>query len=372
MAMPINSGGQIHPQYGAQPFRQGPVAPQGQPNPTDGFVPSQGMAPQQQMAPQQPPGHVFPNGLKVESFAQNGHQTALYATMPGGPGGLLGGPILVSISTVPAQTNLGVGFQQAQAYELGADGKALRDENNQPKTLPTQVMSDGRIYVQTDKDNPSSPLVMLDTDGSYGIATPARPKVQGDPQMNMGYSREQAEFVKLDGTRGWRVNEEVGAFGQNQGGGGLGSLLTMGMGGGAAGGREVTYTEVHQTQKGMESRDVRVSQQPGAPMPGFRQEGNDWSSMFTMNPPDTRERTVVQEGPGMRLEGGWSGKRALSLFTGKAGWGTNTWTYGKQETIHFTPLSTQKMMQQGMPDLNQPPAGPPPMPNTPPPLPNGF
>ncbi len=377
VAFPVNSGGPIQPQYGTQPNRfQAPVQQQ-TPNPTDGFVPTQGMAPQQQMAPQQPTGHTFPNGLKLESVAQNGHQTALYATMPGGPGGLLGGPILVSISTVPAQTNLGVGFQQAQAYELGADGKALRDENNQPKTLPTQVMSDGRIYVQTDKDNPSSPLVMLDTDGSYGIATPARPKIQGDPQMNMGYTREQAEFVKLDGSRGWRVQEEVGAFGQNQGGGGgLGSLLTMGMmPSGGGGGREVTYTEVQQTQKGMESRDVHFSQKPGEPWPGFRQQsGNDWGlSMLTTSPPDTRERTVVQEGPGMRLEGGWNTKRALSLFTGKAGWGTNTWTYGKQETILFTPLSTQKMMQAqgGPPPMpGAPPPGP--APNTPPPLPNGF
>ncbi|MBX3170919.1 MAG: hypothetical protein KF760_26160 [Candidatus Eremiobacteraeota bacterium] len=363
MAFPVNSGGQIHPQYAQQPVRpQTPVQPQ-TPNPTDGFVSSQGVAP-----PQQPPGHVFPNGLKIEGFTQGGQQTALYATMPGGPGGLLGGSILVSISTLPAQNTLGASFQQAQAYELGADGKALRDENNQPKTLPTTVMPDGRVYVQTDKDNPSAPLVMLDPDGSYGLATPARPKVPGDAQMNMGYTREQAEFVKPDGSRGWRVNEDVGAFGQNTGGG-LSSMLTMGMGG-SGGGREVTYTEVQQTQKGLESRDVHFSQQPGAPWPGFSQ-GNQWSKLLTMNPPDTRERTVVQEGPGMRLEGGWSGKRALSLLTGKSGWGTNTWTYGKQETVHFVPLSTQKMMQpQGAPPPLQ--NTPPVLDNTPPPLPNGF
>ena len=95
---------------------------------------------------------------------------------------------------------------------------------------------------------------------------------------------------------------------------------------------------------------------------------------MTLNVPDTRERTVQQQGPVMRLEGGWSGKRMLNLFTGKAGLGMNTWTYGKQETITFVPLSTQKMMQ--------PPPGQPPLPNTPPvmggppqsppPLPEGF
>ena len=369
VAFPVNSGGPINPQYGTQPNRYAAPPQQHIPKPTDGYVPTQGMAPQQMAPPPQPSGHVFPNGLKIEAVTHGAQQTALYATLPGGPGGLLGAPIMLSISTVPAQNTLGANFQQAQAYELGADGKALRDENNQPKTLPTTVMSDGRVYVQTDKNNPSAPLVMLDPDGSYGIATPAKAKVQGDPQLNMGYSREQAEFVKPDGSRGWRVNEEVGAFGQNSGGGGLSSMLTMGMGG-SSDGREVTYTEVQQTQKGLESRDVHFSQQPGGAWPGFSQ-GNQWSKMLTLNPPDTRERTVLQEGPGMKLEGGWSGKRALSLLTGKSGWGTNTWTYGKQETVYFVPLSTQKMMQpQGAPPplVNTPPV----MDNTPPPLPNGF
>ncbi len=371
MAFPVNSGGgQIHPQYGNQPTRpQAPVHQQ-TPNPTDGFVPNQhAMAPQQQMAPQQPPGHVFPNGLKIEAFSQGGQQTALYATMPGGPGGLLGGSILLSISTLPAQNTLGASFQQAQAYALDGNGKVARDENQQPKTLPATVMSDGRVYVQTDKDNPNAPLVMLDPDGSFGLATPARPKVAGDAQMNMGYTREQAEFVKPDGSRGWRVREEVGAFGQESGGLGLGSMMGM-MGMGGAGGREVTYTEVNQTQKGLESRDVHFSQEPGAPWPGFSQ-GNQWSKMLTMNKPDTRERTVVQEGMGMKLEGGWTGKRVMGLLTGTAGWGANTWSYGKQETIHFVPLSTQNMMQaQGTPPPL--PNTPPVQSNTPPPLPPGF
>lgn len=377
MAFPVNSGGgQIHPQYGNPPMRpQAPVQQQAS-NPTDGYVPNQqGVAPQQQMAPQQPPAQAFANGLRLEAFSQNGQQTALFATMPGGPGGLLGTSILVSVSTLPAQNTLGGSFQKADAYELDGNGKVQRDENQLPKTLPATVMSDGRVYVQTDKDNPNAPLVMLDPDGSFGLATPARPKVQGDSQLNMGYTREQAEFVKPDGSRGWRVNEEVGSFAQEQqAGGGLGSMMGM-MGGmmgmGAGAGREVTYTEVHQTQKGMESRDVHFSQEPGGAWPGFSQ-GNQWSKMLTMNKPDTRERSVVQEGMGMKLEGGWSGKRVMGLLTGTAGWGASTWSYGKQETVHFVPLSTQKMMQaQG---------GPPPLPNTPPvqqsntppPLPPGF
>lgn len=374
VAFPVNSGGQINPQYGTQPNRYaGPPQQQPNANPTDGYVPGQGIAPPQMAPPQQPAGHIFSNGLKIEPFTHGAQQTALYATLPGGPGGLLGAPIMLSISTLPAQNTLGASFQQAQAYEMGADGKVLRDESNQPKTLPATVMSDGRVYVQTDKDNPSAPLVMLDPDGSFGLATPARPKVQGDPQMNMGYTREQAEFAKPDGSRGWRLNEEVGAFGQESGGsGGLGSLFTMGMGMGAGstGGREVTYTEVQQTPTGMEARDLHFSQQPGGAWPGFSQ-GNQWSKMFTMNPPDTRERTVESQGPGMMIKGGWTGKRAMSLLMGKSGWGTSSWTYKSPQDQYFVPLSTQKMMQpQGAPPplVNTPPV----LDNTPPPLPNGF
>ncbi len=365
VAFPVNSGGQINPQYGVQPNRYAGPPQQANPNPTDGYVPGQPVAPQQQ-----PPAHVFPNGLKIESFTHGAQQSAIYATLPGGPGGLLGAPIMLSISTQPAQNTLGASFQQAQAYEMGADGKVLRDEANQPKTLPTTVMSDGRVYVQTDKDNPSAPLVMLDPDGSFGITTPAKPRVQGDPQMNMGYTREQAEFAKPDGTRGWRLNEEVGGFGQNQGGGGgLGSLLTMGMGG-AGNGREVTYTEVQQTHTGMEARDVHFSQEPGGAWPGFSQ-GNQWSKMFTMNPTDTRERTVESQGPGMMIKGGWNGKRAMNLLMGKSGWGANSWTYKSAPDQYFVPLSTQKMMgpQGGPPPLSN---TPPVLDNTPPPLPNGF
>ena len=93
--------------------------------------------------------------------------------------------------------------------------------------------------------------------------------------------------------------------------------------------------------------------------------------MLAMNQPDARERSVTQEGPGLKLEGGWSGKRMMKLFTGGAGLGTNTWTYGKQETIYFVPLSTARnMAPQGAPPplVNTPPV----FDNTPPPLPNGF
>ncbi|MBS2037441.1 hypothetical protein JST97_20800 [bacterium] len=376
MAFPVHpNGGQIGTGYNNQPVRYQPqVLPQQQSNPTDGFVPTQqtqGMMP----PPQQPQVASFQNGLSVQHLSQNGQMTGMYATLPGGPGGLLGSSIMLCLSTAPAQNTLGAKFTQAQAYELGADGKVLRDDQNQPKALKADIMADGRVYVQTDKDNPSAPLVMLDPDGSFGLATPAQPRVQGDPQFNMGYTREQVEFVKPDGTRGWRLNEDVGSFSQaSNSSGGLTGMLTSGLGM-SSGGRDVTYTEVQETpQRQLESRDIHFKQAgPGAPWPGFSQ-GNQWSKMLAMNAPDSRERTVHQEGPVIRLEGGWSGKRMLSLFTGKAGLGVNSWTYGKQETVTFVPLSTQKSMQ--------PPPGQPPLPNTPPvmggplqsppPLPEGF
>jgi hypothetical protein len=356
VAFPVNSGGgQINTGYGYPQVRTQLPGIQQQPNPTDGFMPTP--QPQPTM-PAQPQGMRLNNGLIIQNLSQNGQQSGMYATLPGGPGGLLGAPIMISLSTAPAQNTLGASFTQAQAYEVGADGKVLRDEQNQPKTLKADVMPDGRVYVQTDKDNPSAPLVMLDPDGSYGIATPAQARVQGDPQFNMGYTREQAEFVKPDGSRGWRVHEDVQPFNQGSNNGMLAGIMTGGLSMGNSAGRDVTYTEVQQTQKGLESRDIHFKQAPGAPWPGFSQ-GNQWSKMLAMNAPDSRERSVTQEGPVMKLEGGWSGKRMLSLFTGKAGMGVNTWTYGKQETITFIPLSTQKMMQAQ-------PGGPPPLPNTPP------
>lgn len=376
MAFPVNSGGgQINTGWGNPQIRNQQPGIQQQPNPTDGFTPTQqaqGMAP-----PPQPQGMRLNNGLSIQHLSQNGQQTGMYATLPGGPGGLLGAPIMISLSTAPAQNTLGATFTQAQAYEVGTDGKVLRDEQNQPKTLKADVMPDGRVYVQTDKDNPSAPLVMLDPDGSYGIATPAQPRVQGDPQLNMGYTREQAEFVKPDGSRGWRVHEDVQPFNQGSNNGGmLTGMLTGGLsmlGGGA--GRDVTYTEVQQTQKGLESRDIHFKQAPGAPWPGFSQ-GNQWGKLLAMNAPDSRERSVTQEGPVIKAEGGWSAKRLGSLLMGKSGLGANTWTYGKQETVTFVPLSTQKMMQQqpgGPPTLpNTPPVMGGPPPQTPPPLPDNF
>lgn len=369
VAFQVNqNNGFIPPTGGPQPTRFAPPVQQQPTSPTDGFVPTQHQ--QVQQPPPQPQVHQLNNGLQIQAFGNGQQQTGLYATLPGGPGGLLGAPIMISLSTLPAENTLGASFQQAQAYEMGADGKAVRDENNQPKTLPTSVMADGRVYVQTNKDNPNAPLVMLDPDGSFGLATPAQPKVQGDSQFNLGYTREQAEFVKPDGSRGFRVKEDVGAFQQGEAGGGLGSMLTGGMLQSNAGARPVTYTEVQQTQKGLESRDLHFSQQPGAPWPGFSQ-GNKWISLSALNGPDSRERSVVQQGPGLKLEGGWTGKRMLSLLSGKSGLGTNSWTYGKQEPIYFVPLSTQQnMAPQGAPPplVNTPPV----FDNSPPPLPNGF
>ena len=311
------------------------------------------------------------NGLNLKYFKQNGQITGLYATLPGGPGGLLAAPVLLSISVVPGQNTLGAQFQQATAYQVGGDGKVLRDEQNQPKALPATVMSDGRVYVQTHPDNPNAPLTMLDSDGSYGLSTPARLKVEGDAQGTQGYTREQSEFIKPDNTRGFRVHEEVGALGQASQGSGLAGMLTMGMmSSGTSGGREVTYTEVQQTPQGpLQSRDLHVTQAPGQNWPQFSQ-GTQWKSLLAMNAPDARERSVIQEGPGLKLEGGWSGKRMLSLFTGKAGMGASSWTYGKQETIRFLPLSRQQ--QGGQPAAPTTPAPPPAPANTPPPLPSDL
>ncbi|MBT9585644.1 hypothetical protein IV102_20050 [bacterium] len=367
MAFQVNSNTPSYSQVGARPTPPTGGANEQQPAQPQDRVNLQGTPP-----PSDPLKKTLSNGLQLKYLQQNGQTTGLYATLPGGPGGLLAAPVLVSVSLLPGQNTLGGQFQQASAYEVGADGKAVRDEQGQPKALPTTVMSDGRIYVQTKANDPNAPLVMLDCDGSYGLSTPARLKVEGDAQGAQGYTREQSEFVKPDNTRGFRVNEEVGGFGQaSQGSGlaGMASMLTMGLApSGPSGGRDVTYTEVQQTAGGaLESRDLHFTQAPNQNWPQFS-EGFQWKSLIAMNAPDSRERSVVQEGPGLKLEGGWSGKRMLNLFTGKAGLGVNSWTYGKQETIRFVPLSRQ----QGLPPQAPSAPTPPPIPATPPPLPTDF
>jgi len=370
VAFPVNPNSSQPPLI---PSRAVPMQPQASPIPSASPPPQDQVQVNYQAAP--PPvdaPQIFPSGLSIKKTAHNGQVTGLYATLPGGPGGLLAAPVLVSISLLPGQTTLGGQFQQANAYEMGADGKVARDAQGQPKQLPTTVMSDGRVYVQTDPGNPNAPLAMLDSDGSYGLATPARLKVEGDAAGNQGYMREQAEFIKPDNTRGFRVHEEVGAFGQAASGSGLTSLLTMGLASGPpAGSREVTYTEVQQNPQGaLSSRDLHFSQGPGQNWPQFSLS-SQWKSLLAMNAPDSRERSVLQEGPGLKLEGGWSGKRMLSLFTGQAGMGLNSWTYGKQETIYFIPLSRQRdMAPQGQPTPQT--AGPAPQPSAPPPLPSDF
>lgn len=209
---------------------------------------------------------------------------------------------------------------------------------------------------------------MLDSDGSYGLATPAKLHNSADTQGAQGYLREQTEFIKPDNTRGFRLNEEVGAFGQAQSSG-LASMMTMGLASTPGGARDVTYTEVQQTPNGaLESRDLHFTQTPDKNWPQFSQGGSQWKSLLAMNSPDARVRSVIQEGPGFKLQGGWSSKRMLSLFTGKAGLGANSWTYGKQETIYFVPLSQQAYTTPPTAAVATPVASV----TTPPPLPDNF
>lgn len=286
-------------------------------------------------------GQPLANGLTVRPLAQNGHLTSIYATIPGGPNALVGAPILLSISVTPSATFLGGQFQQAKAYEVGPDGRTARDQNNNLKELPVTIMSDGRAYVKT-SDEPSAPLVMLDSDGSYGLATPAELRQPGDTQGIHGYSRAQAEFLKPDGSRGFRVQEEVAGFGERASG--LNAMLNS-LGVGATGGREVTFSEVQETPQGLEARDVRFEQKPGDSWISFA-DHHSWDTMLTLNGPDARSRTASDDGQTIKLEGGWTGKRMLHLISGQAGLGASRWTYGRQTPIEFIPLSRQPFAPQ--------------------------
>lgn len=315
-----------------------------------------------------PEPQVLGNGLKVRHHLHNGALTGLHALLPGGPGHLLANPVILSLSLAPGEGALGGKFQQAAAFEAGPDGKALKDEQGNVKELPVTVMSDGRAYVQADKNNPSAPLVMLDNDGSFGLATPARTRVEGDAQGLQGYSREQAEFVRPDGTRAFRLNEQVGAFSQAPQGSSVGKFLGQ-VGLGTPQGREVSYTELEQTpQNALESRDLRFHQSPGERWPQYSLMGQWKSSMSLNGSIDMRPRSVQDEGHAVRLEGGWSGKRMLSLLTGGSGKGMSGWTYASQETVRFVPLSRQGAAP---PPPTQ--AAPPPVQaSAPPPLPADF
>lgn len=297
-----------------------------------------------------PPAPFFLNNkVKLQHLNHQG-QMALYATLPGGPSQLLAAPVLLSVSLQPGQTAVGGQFAQARAYQVGDDGKVLLDADKKPKELPATVMSDGRIYVRTNPDNPNAPMAMLDPDGSYGLATPAQLKVPGDEAGLQGYTREQAEFIKADGLHGFRVNEEVGAFGQGGSSMGIGTALTAMVNplallasSGTAGGREVAYSELQQTTQGVEARDLHFKQTPGQAWPEFSL-GNQWKKMISLSGGniDMRPRTVQDDGQRVTLQGGWGTDRLKSLFTGGAGMGLSSWTYGSQQNITFVPLSRQQ------------------------------
>lgn len=361
------------------PAQSVPFTGPGQPvaSPTSSAQPA-AAEPQDQVQTSTPPPpseRVLPNQLKLQSVVQQGAVTGLYATLPGGPGHLLQLPVMLCISTTPAQNTVGGNFGQVKAYKMGEDGKVLRDAQNSPQELPAQVMSDGRIYVRTNPDNPSAPLAMLDADGSYGLATPPRLNQAGDEAGVQGYQRDQAEFVKADGTHGFRVNEQVAAFGQSQQSNAAMTAMTAMINplallgnGTPAGSRPVTYTEVNYTPQGPESRDVQFQQAPGQSWPQF-DLGSQWKSRLTFSGGgmETRARTVHDNGTQISLEGGWNLNRVKKLFTEGSGmWGTNTFAYGSQQNITFTPLSRQQ--QPGTPAA-QPSAPPPLPPQAPPPPP---
>lgn len=320
-----------------------------------------------------PAPSLLNNRVKLQHLNHQG-QIALYATLPGGPSQLLAAPVLLSISLQPGQTAVGGQFAQAKAYQVGDDGKVLLDADKKPKELPATVMSDGRIYVRTNPDNPNAPMAMLDPDGSFGLATPAKLNVPGDEAGLQGYTREQAEFIKADGMHGFRVNEQVGAFGQSASNG-LGTALTalvnplaLLASSSSAGGREVIYSEMQQTAQGVEARDLKFQQAPGAAWPEFSL-GNQWKKMLSLSGGniDMRPRTVQDNGSQITLQGGWGTDRLKSLFTGGAGMGLSSWTYGSQQNVTFVPLSRQ---QAGVPTAPPPlPQQPPPAPMAPPPPP---
>ena len=333
--------------------------------------------------PQTPQKIRFDNGLQIQRFETQGQLTALYASIPAVPG-LVQKPIMLSLSVAAAPTNTGAQFLQADAYEVGADGKVVRDADGQPQKLPVTVFSDGRAYVQT-SDDPNAPLVMLDSDGSFGASTPARLNVAGDEQGTQGYSREQSEFVKPDGSKGIRLNEQVGGFAQASGFTVNNILKQFGKGDEVS--RVVNYTEIQEnkptsssgvmgmihSQPTLVSQDVSFEQGLGKNWPQLElQKGWDFKFKQTMTQ-DTRQRPMRDDGHQIELGVESTTKKLFNSFvTGSAGLGLNKW-FGKQEVIRFVPLSRQGNTPPQQPVADAPPAASEPAkPAAPPPLPEGF
>lgn len=333
--------------------------------------------------PPSPQKVQFENGLQLQRFETQGQLTALYASIPAVPG-LVQKPILLSLSVAAAPTNTGAQFLQADAYEVGADGKVLRDAQGQPQKLPVTVFSDGRAYVQS-SDDPNAPLVMLDADGSFGASTPARLNVAGDEQGVQGYSREQSEFIKPDGSKGIRLNEQVGGFAQASGFTVNNILKQFGKGSEVS--RVVNYTEIQEnkpastggvmgvihSQPSLVSQDVSFEQGLGKNWPQMElQKGWDFKFKQTMSQ-DTRQRPMRDDGHQIELGVESTTKKLFNSFvTGSSGLGLNKW-FSKQEVIRFVPLSRQGNTPPQQPVAETPPvASEPPKPAAPPPLPEGF
>jgi hypothetical protein len=210
--------------------------------------------------PVSPRGNVLANGLTVQNLLMNGRLAGLYATIPAAAG-LSQHAILLHLAVTPAETELGGKFQHVKAFLLDQDGFVEHDSDGQSRELPATVMSDGRAYVQL-HDDPSAPLVMVDADGSYGLATPAQLVVPDDRHGIHGYTREQAEYITASGERAFRVNERVHGFGS-----GSHELYSMH-------GRLVSYTEV----RGDTARDLSFQQAPGSHWPKFPSSRYTWEN----------------------------------------------------------------------------------------------
>lgn len=380
MAFSVNPNAGSIPSYPPQ-LKSAPPATAAAPAPAGDQVQLTGA--QAPPPPQTPAKIRFDNGLQIQRFETQGQLTALYASIPAVPG-LVQKPIMLSLSVAPAATNTGAQFLQADAYEVGADGKVVRDAQGQPQKLPVTVFSDGRAYVQASED-PNAPLVMLDSDGSFGASTPARLNVAGDEQGTQGYSRDQSEFVKPDGSKGIRLNEQVGAFAQASGFT-VNNILKQ-FGKGAEVSRVVNYTEIQEnkpaasggvmgvihSQPSLVSQDVSFEQGLGKNWPQMElQKGWDFKFKQTMTQ-DTRQRPMRDDGHQIELGVESTGKKLFNSFiTGSAGLGLNKWL-SKQEVIRFVPLSRQGNVppQQAGPEA-PPAASEPPKPAAPPPLPEGF